>query len=275
MSRFRVLFLAANPVTTTRLALDEEVHTIQQRLRTSGATDRVELCAEWALRAEELPVALMRHKPGVVHFSGHGSETGELLFISNQSGESPTPVLPGTLCRLFQALAGSVQCVVLNACYSLIHAQSLTAILPCVVGMNRAVEDKAAIAFAAGFYEALAFGRSIKTSFKLGCSQIELAQYISQSDIPELLFRSDIDAERFHIFEHNQNRKQRAHNRNTQNRSILSQIRIQKSNLEKLLIKRAKYGPLDVPLNIENQIDDIQQEIKLLERKLLSSGVSK
>ena len=202
MSRFRVLFLAANPLSTTRLALDEELHTIQQRLRTSGAADRVELCAEWALRAEELPVALMRHRPRVVHFSGHGSVTGELLFISNQSSEIPSPVSPDTLRRIFQALAGSVQCVVLNACYSLMQAQSLTAILPCVVGMNRAVEDKAAIAFAAGFYEALTFGRSIKSAFELGCSQIELVQYISQRDIPELLFRRDIDADRFHIFQH-------------------------------------------------------------------------
>jgi hypothetical protein len=47
--------------------------------------------------------------------------------------------------------------------------------------MNQAIGDKAAIAFATGFYQALGAGRTIDDAYKLGCVQIRL------QDIPEHL----------------------------------------------------------------------------------------
>jgi hypothetical protein len=40
--------------------------------------------------------------------------------------------------------------------------------------MNQAIGDKAAIAFAIGFYQALGAGRTIEDAYKLGCVQIRL-----------------------------------------------------------------------------------------------------
>lgn len=193
MARVRILFLSANPDSTTRLALDEELRAIQVRLRQSGAADRIELCAEWALRGDEIPAALMRHRPQIVHFSGHGSSAGELILSASKAGELNT-VSAETLRRIFEPLAADISCVVLNACYSALQAKALAEILPCVVGMTRKVKDTAAVAFAAGFYEALAFGESVQTAFKLGCTQIELAQEPGQRDVPNLLLRSGTDA---------------------------------------------------------------------------------
>lgn len=189
----RVLFLAANPSSNPHLALDEELRAIQMRLRQSGAAERIELCAEWALRREELPAALMRHRPQVVHFSGHGSAAGELYLSSDELGET-SPVAAETLRRIFEPLTGDISCVVLNACYSAVQAAALVQILPCVIGMTKAVKDTAAIAFAAGFYETLAFGESIPAAFKLGCVQIELAQGPGQHEIPKMLVRPGTDA---------------------------------------------------------------------------------
>jgi len=50
-----------------------------------------------------------------------------------------------------------------------------------VIGMNQAIGDKAAIAFAIGFYQALGGGRTIEEAYKLGCVQIQL------QNIPENL----------------------------------------------------------------------------------------
>lgn len=194
----RILFLAANPSETSRLALDEEMHSINQRLRSSGVGPHVELCAEWAMRADELPAALMRHRPRIVHFSGHGSSTGELYFVGELPG-TMGPVSAETLQHIFQTLPGDICCVVLNACYSSIQATALATVLPCVVGMSRAVQDRAASAFAAGFYEALVFGESVKTAFNIGCAQIELAQAPDQRDVPQLLLRTGIDANNLHL----------------------------------------------------------------------------
>jgi hypothetical protein len=38
-----------------------------------------------------------------------------------------------------------------------------------VIGTRRAIDDKAAIAFAVGFYQALGAGRTIEDAYKLGC----------------------------------------------------------------------------------------------------------
>ena len=55
-----------------------------------------------------------------------------------------------------------------------------------VVGMTTAVGDLAAVNFATAFYRALGFGRSVKTAFDLGCSEIDLAN-LNEQDTPKLL----------------------------------------------------------------------------------------
>lgn len=55
-----------------------------------------------------------------------------------------------------------------------------------VIGMNQAIGDKAAIAFAVGFYQALGAGRTIEEAYKLGCVQIQL-QGIPEHLTPVLL----------------------------------------------------------------------------------------
>lgn len=199
MARARVLFLAANPQSTSRLALDEELRAIQGRLREGGAAAHIQLHAELALRAEELPAALMRHRPHIVHFSGHGSQAGE-LYLSSNNTDDITPVAAETLQRVFEPLAGDIACVVLNACYSAAQAEALIKVLPCVVGMTKAVKDTAAIAFSAGFYEALVFGKSVEIAFKLGCARIALAQQLGQQDIPKLLLRPGSDPSQLRPF---------------------------------------------------------------------------
>jgi hypothetical protein len=43
-----------------------------------------------------------------------------------------------------------------------------------------------AISFAASFYQALAYGRSVQDAYKLGCNQIYM-ENLDQEDVPQLL----------------------------------------------------------------------------------------
>ena len=52
--------------------------------------------------------------------------------------------------------------MVLNACYSETQARAIAEHIDAVVGMTTAVGDQAAINFAAAFYQALGFGRTVK-----------------------------------------------------------------------------------------------------------------
>jgi hypothetical protein len=62
----------------------------------------------------------------------------------------------------------------------------------CVVGISGAISDKAAAAFAASFYSALAYGQSMKKAFDLGCNSLEL-QDIPEGAKPRLNSRAGVD----------------------------------------------------------------------------------
>jgi hypothetical protein len=203
-----ILFLAANPTDGTRLRLDEECRAIDQALRQAEYRDRFEIRQHWAVRIADLQGHLLRHQPHIVHFSGHGSTTSEItnrkagrdlkllhpsgygsdassIILEDNSGNSQ-PMSARALSSLFSVLKDNVRCVVLNACYSQEQAQAIAQHIDCVVGMSAAIGDRAAISFAASFYQALGYGRDVKTAFELGCVQIDM-ENLGQQDLPQLL----------------------------------------------------------------------------------------
>jgi hypothetical protein len=182
--KIRILFLTANPTDTNRLRLDEESRAIDQSLRRAEFRDRFELEQFQAVRVGDLQECLLRFKPHIVHFSGHGSEEGE-IYLQDSSGMSK-PVSEKSLGKLFAVLKDNIRCVVLNACYSKTQAEAIAAHIDAVVGMSTAIGDQAAISFSAAFYQALAYGRDLQTAFDLGTIQIDL-EAIPEEDTPQLL----------------------------------------------------------------------------------------
>jgi len=185
-----ILFWAANPVDTAPLQLGNEVRTIEERLRGSDLRDRFVLEQQWAVRPGDLAEGLLRYTPQIVHFSGHGNESGDLVMRGDDG--SSQPVSNTALADLFAIAGDSVRCVVFNSCFSQAQAEAVAQHVDCVVGTSRAIEDDAAVRFAAGFYRALGYGRSVATAFDLGCNEIDLAS-IAGADIPQLITRPDID----------------------------------------------------------------------------------
>ncbi len=179
-----ILFLAANPTDATRLRLDKESRAIDQALRLAEFRDSFDLRQHWAVRVADLQGLLLRHRPDIVHFSGHGSQDNEIV-LEDQTGRSQ-PVPARALTQLFSVLKDNVRCVVLNACYSGVQAQAIAQHIDCVVGMSDAIGDQAAISFAAAFYQALGYGRDVKTAFDLGCVQIDM-ENLRDQDVPQLL----------------------------------------------------------------------------------------
>jgi hypothetical protein len=72
VTKHTILFLAANPVGTDRLALDEEARAIQEELERSGHRDQFEFVTRCAIRPLDLLRELRKLKPTIVHFSGLG-----------------------------------------------------------------------------------------------------------------------------------------------------------------------------------------------------------
>lgn len=167
-----ILFLAADPTDACRLRLGEELREIQEKLQLAKLRDKFELHQRMSVRPSDISQALLDIYPKVVHFSGHGTDSGALCF-ENQSGKAHF-IQPDALAALFEQFATQVNCVVLNACYSEIQANAIAEHIEYVIGMNKAIGDKAAIAFTIGFYQALGAGRTVEEAYQLGCVQIRL-----------------------------------------------------------------------------------------------------
>ncbi|HEY9697640.1 MAG TPA: CHAT domain-containing protein [Trichocoleus sp.] len=191
-----ILVLAANPRGTTQLRLGEEVRSLRRGLERSQYRDRFMLMERWAATAIDMRRALLDCQPQIVHFSGHGvgiensgdepSSTRKFtvipdpktepegLMFEDETGE-PKLVSGEAIANLFALFSNQVECVVLNACYSEVQARAIAQHISYVIGMKRAIGDKAAIEFAIGFYDALLAGRSVEFAYNLGCSAIQMA----------------------------------------------------------------------------------------------------
>lgn len=182
--KIKILFLAANPHDIDQLRLDEELRAIDIALRQGDYRDRYIMQPHLAVRVEDLQELLLRHQPDIVHFSGHGTATSEII-LQDAAGKS-TPVPSAALSNLFRLFKENISCVVLNACYSAGQAQAIAQHIPVVIGMSDAIPDDASINFAAAFYRALGYGRTVQESFDLGCNQVELTG-LAEAEKPQLV----------------------------------------------------------------------------------------
>ena len=82
----RILFLGASPVDAQALRLDHEVREIDHALRQGEFRERFDLRQQLALRPTDLQTALLRHRPQILHFSGHSEVDG--ICLEDESGQT-------------------------------------------------------------------------------------------------------------------------------------------------------------------------------------------
>lgn len=179
-----ILFLAANPKDTGRLRLDQELRDIAEGLQRARKRNQFNLEQRLAVRPRDIQRAMLDIGPQIIHFSGHG--VGEQGLIFEDDIGNAKLVDGAALARLFELFADQINCVVLNGCYSEAQAKAIAQHIPYVIGMNQEIGDKAAIAFAVGFYDALGAGRPIEFAYRLGCSAIRM-EGIAEHLTPVLL----------------------------------------------------------------------------------------
>lgn len=186
----KVLFMASNPIDQTQLRLDEEIRAITEKIRASEHRDSVQLISRWAVRPTDLLQALNEHKPHIVHFSGHGSDNDELVFQADDG--STKLVSKEAIVTTMSTLNDNICVVIFNACFSYAQAKAVTQHVDIAIGMKDSIRDDAARVFAAQFYAAIGFGRSVKQAFNQGISAL-LLEGIPEDDIPSLFVRENVD----------------------------------------------------------------------------------
>ncbi|MFZ4663124.1 MAG: CHAT domain-containing protein [Caldilineaceae bacterium] len=271
----KILFLAANPLDTVRLSIDEEVRAIQQTLR--QADYRIfDVQLGPAVRIEDLQALLLQHRPDILHFSGHGTETSALIF-HNAQGNS-VQVRGAPLGQLFQILKDNLRCVVLNACYTAELAEGLASVIDCVVGIENAITDSAALQFTTAFYRALGYGRSVQEAFALGRVQIDLAGlgdagalHLAGANASKLRFVDEPSAAETKPMPAIPQPTPVAPPTNTaaEDTDFLHGLLTQhQRNRQRLLQQKALYGAGEEPLRLLNQLDAEEEAIAEIKRKL-------
>lgn len=186
-----VLFLASNPRETGALQLDEEARSIAEMIRKSKYRDSVEFQTRWAVQPMDVLQALNELNPTIVHFSGHGSDSDEIVFqdgVGNAKFVSKEAIV-----QTMMASSSNIRLVFFNTCYSYKQAEAVTKHVEAAIGMSNSVDDYTARVFSSQFYSSIAFGCSVKQAFEQAKALLML-EGIKQEEIPQLFVGSELDA---------------------------------------------------------------------------------
>jgi hypothetical protein len=187
-----VLFLTSNPVPESSLRVDGEVRKVQEAIRGSKFRGNVRVEYRPAADVNSILDGLNDLSPQIVHFSGHGDQTGLVTDDGSILGASDTSL---SYCQLAKALAATdipPSLLVLNSCWGSKGQKALSPVVQFLVSMNAPISDLAASVFAPRFYAAIASGQSIKSSFDQAALAVEMAS-ISEAHTLELTSASGKD----------------------------------------------------------------------------------
>ena len=199
----KILFLASNPSDTAKLQLTTEHSRVSARLQEALEPEKYPLKFRQAVTPSEFTEFLFIEKPDIVHFSGHGDRKAPdvaTMMSESRAGRKDEDLPPSAkpeeesgiylydedkrhahfvnttfLKRTFSTMVKRhkipIKAVVFNACHSSMQAEAVSQVVPYVVGTSWSVGDKAAIAFASGFYFGIAQWLDIESAVDFGINQ--------------------------------------------------------------------------------------------------------
>ena len=187
--KIRILFLSANPLPTSRILVDLEAKEIREKLEEGPYGNKFELQKCEATQPIDIQKLLLKHRPHIVHFCGHGHKTQKII-LGGAAGRAKTVDKQG-LAQIFTLYNHHLRLVVLNACFTDALARSIAQTVDYAVGTGKGIGDKAAVAFAGALYRALGFGKCVRDAFESAKAELALTK-IPRSRGIELFIRDGI-----------------------------------------------------------------------------------
>lgn len=188
--RIKVLFLGANPNGTGILKLDEEARSINEMIRKADHRDALIFESRWAVRTQDILQAINEINPTIIHFSGHGTDSGKLVLLSADG--RPKHVSEEALVQTMMTSSDVIRVVFFNTCFSDSQAKAVVKHVDVAIGMNTSIGDLAARTFSSQFYSSLGFGKSIKISFEQAKAALML-EGIKEENTPQLHIKDGLD----------------------------------------------------------------------------------
>ena len=152
--------------------VDKEAALLKDQLRQVDSPKRpLDVVQCFAVRPDQIQMELLNNEPVILHFSGHGGP-GKLCFEDRDG--NPVLVDGSLISEIVQAYDG-LECIVLNACFSMDVAKACARHLKAVIGCDDSIGDRAAANFTRGFYQAVAHGRDYEAAFNMGKIEVRIS----------------------------------------------------------------------------------------------------
>ena len=184
-AKTKVLILAATPDDQDRIRPDKEVAELRERMA-AMPTQKRPLAFDHILatRLDQIQQELVRQRPTILHFSGHGAPG--ILAFETADGRT-APLEADLLARVLKGYR-DIECLVLHACYAEDVARKCLPHVMYVVGSTDAVDDETAPRFSYLFYQSLAAGMGYEQAFEMGQTEVAF-QSSEAADAYKLLIR--------------------------------------------------------------------------------------
>lgn len=167
MERCILLLLASNEVDTVDSRAAGEIREINEVIQSATHRDSFERSPHSGVRASDITTLLLRHKPHILHISGHSRKT-EGLVLEDDNGQ----VEKITCAQLVNLIVSSaddarLKLVFFSFCYSEACATEISTKVPYAVGVKNKISAKALLRFSKVFYEALGSNKSVQDAFDI------------------------------------------------------------------------------------------------------------
>lgn len=182
-NKIQVLFIAAVPVGGDSLNVFDELSVIKDTLESKK--NKFNFDETMGIDASKFLTRLQTFRPGILHFSGHGTSEG---LVFQDGGIMNNDQLDTT----FKTLGYILDLVFLSSCYSEQQATVIKKYANNVIGMNAEISNEAAKTFSSSFYNAIGdnkttdFNTSISNAFYKARADLKNILY-QESEIPRLL----------------------------------------------------------------------------------------
>lgn len=201
-SKIVILFLAANPKLKyidengvewqqQKLDLDKEAREIKEAITKSLNRDSIDFQTRCATRVQDLFQAINETNPTIIHFSGHGTENGELVFQDN--ADNPKTVSNEAIAEMISASSDDIRMLVFNNCFSSSQAEMIVDKVEATIGMNTSIGDESAILFSSQLYSSIGFGLSLEKAFGQAKARLMLED-TNEENTPEIFVKDGFQA---------------------------------------------------------------------------------
>lgn len=189
----RIMFLEANPFDDINLHSGKESRELEYIFRNHPNKARFVFQKEFAISPKTLLQVVNEYRPDILHVSAFANEEGIILHDEDYSKKM---VANDSVMTIFSLFDTKISCAFFNTWISTGLAIQLSEKIPSIIGINALIDTHAAISFATGFYQAVAFNKDYPAAFETGIKVLTEEGYGSEVKKPFLVQKGKLVSEK-------------------------------------------------------------------------------